>query len=207
MEEHRETIYKEIEERAAELTLYIERLRSAVPGSDKERWLLAESGNACFRVYEAVDSIISATYKKTSPDILRAENALHAEYAIDEKEMTVRIEFDGRLPSRKVMTAGRESYRRPVFNTMLSRTLSYVFKEHPGFHYDEKADLLIYQEYKTKAVARDHDNTDIKSVIDYLCAGRVIDDSPEYLRLRLDGDITGRNHVSIFLCPVSYLNP
>lgn len=177
--------------------------------SDSHKSLLASTGICCFKCFECVDEIINAEEKREEEESSRQltglvpRNTLNADFYIDELTMTVHMEFDGRLPSRKELTGGHESYKRTVFKKMLLETVLFIFQDYPGFFYRQKADLLIYQEYASSTVARDHDNTDIKAVIDCLCLGHMVDDSPDYLRLRLDGGVTGRNRVSIHLTQIS----
>lgn len=173
--------------------------------SEKHRTLLAATGHLCFTCHGYVDEIINAEKQEKNstflPD-LEPRNTLNASYYIDETSMTVHLEFDGRLPSRKEMTNGADSYKKTAFKKALMETILFVFRDHQNFTYKQKADLLIYQEYASQTVARDHDNTDIKPVIDCLCLGHMVDDGPDYLRLRLDGAVTGRNHVSLHLTQV-----
>lgn len=183
------------------------RMTHVIP--EQMRKYLADAERACWKLAECIDEEICRSYaseksvhdRDRDSDHMLVENDRLTNVEINENSSLAWIEMSGRLPSRKSMSSGRET-AGASYTHLTDRDIRRAFIDHPGFRMAGKAELLFYFEYASNIVARDVDNVNIKPTIDALCRACDIDDTPEDLRLTLDGAVTGRDHVTIVLAPV-----
>lgn len=64
---------------------------------------------------------------------------------------------------------------------------------------EEKAVIFFYSHFKNSTSAKDHDNMEVKFIIDEICAHLLYDDGPEFCSHYYDGIVDGRDYTDIYI--------
>lgn len=115
----------------------------------------------------------------------------------------VHITFDRLLPKRPKSIDGYVTEKFENIKGSYIKPLIEYFRDKRVFVYEEKAIIIFIHHFSNEHNVRDHDNFELKFIIDCLSAYVLTDDSAKYLAQYMDYVMDDRDFSEIFIMPFS----
>jgi len=146
---------------------------------------------------ESVRNFVSRVLSPPELEVATAILDKHKDITITAHDIgAICIGFPGLLPHRKHRDRG-------FITVPLARALKKYVSEHPNFDRKTKAEVCIVHTYGRNRVhfARDHDNIEMKAVMDTIATYLLAGDSCWHINLHHYGDVGDSDYTSIYIVP------
>ena len=135
-------------------------------------------------------------------DPITGPSSVKAQISFIEKD-TLHIVFDKLLPKRPKSVKNYQTEKfENIKKTYIKPILDFM-KDKRVFIYEEKAIVVFIHHFANEHTVRDHDNFEVKFIIDCLAAYTLIDDSAKYLSQYMDYVMDDKDYSEIYLMPYS----
>lgn len=112
----------------------------------------------------------------------------------------IKITFPTLLPRRVKYGEKQYSIELKRISLMYGKTFYDYFQKAP-YRYDRKVVLCFINHFNSRQTMKDHDNFDLKLIIDYLANNLLPDDSPDYCSHYMDYVMDTKDFSEIFIVP------
>lgn len=115
----------------------------------------------------------------------------------------LKIRFHSLLPKRNVRVNNKSTLQYKIIHTRYKNAFSDYFKDKKYRVYGEKVVLFFIHHYSEESRIRDHDNFEVKFIIDYIAGYLLVDDSAKYCAHYTDYVLDNADFSEIYVVPQS----
>lgn len=199
------SIWTDIAKELARLQKILSQIKSShalleKAAQDKDVFFVNKLGNDCLRLSKQYMFALKRYLDKTDTnEVIFAErdSRLHLQGEILEGNI-LHIQIPELLPD--AVKQG-ESYRYQEIQKDYIPAFRKLFRELEPITYNEKVVLYFLSSYKKERLMKDHDNFEIKQVIDILAAHILKDDNPKWCSLFMDAKVAEEEKCDLYVVP------
>lgn len=114
------------------------------------------------------------------------------------------IVFDSLLPKKPKTIENNMLNQYKIVRARYLNAFTEYFKDKRYAVYDKKAVICFIHHFSTEHNVRDHDNFEIKFIIDALATYLLVDDSSKYCSHYMDYVLDKKDYTEIFVVPISH---